>query len=195
MRMPSESALDLVDVLAGEGGDAAHVLEQIEDDAFAGEKDAGVVADDRQRVALFDADAVEDLRVADDLVAAGGLGVVLGEDFEEAGDAAEAGDDAVLLGDDGAGGAELGVDGERGGEVLGGLVLAEGLFEEGGDAFAFPVHGYPLRLQLRVETVKVAARFFDENGELGRARAEAFDDRRRCLGEEGLVAELALLSL
>ena len=44
--------------------------------------------------------AVEDLWVAHDLEAAYGVGVHLGEDFEEDGDTAQAGDDAGLFGDD-----------------------------------------------------------------------------------------------
>ena len=95
-------------------------------------------------------DAVEDLRVADDLEPADGLVGELGEEGEEGGDAADAGDHAGLFGDDGAGGAQGGIDGERGGDVVGGLVLEEGGFEEGGDAAGFPVHDGTLRCPLFV---------------------------------------------
>ena len=107
--------------------------------------DGGVGADDGDGLALLDADAVEDLGVGDDFEAADGAVGELGEEGEEGGDAADAGDDAGLLGDDGAGGAQGRVDGEGGGDVVGGLVLDEGGFEEGGDAAALPVHGGILR--------------------------------------------------
>ena len=56
----------------GEGGDAGHALHEVEDDSFAGEQGSGVVADDGQRLALFDFDSVEDLGVADYFEAAYG---------------------------------------------------------------------------------------------------------------------------
>ena len=46
----------------------------------------------------------------------------------------------LLLGKDGGGGAQAGIDGEVSGDVVGGLVLDEGGFEQCGDAAGFPVH-------------------------------------------------------
>src|SRR6202023_1957396 len=90
--------------LVGEGGDAAHALHEVEDDALAGEDGGGVVADDGEGLALLDPDAVGDLGMADDFEAAERGGAAAGEGVEEGGNAAESGDDAGLFGDDGAGG-------------------------------------------------------------------------------------------
>ena len=50
---------DGVDELASRGGDAAHALEKIQDDALTGEKDACVVADDGDGLAFVETHAIE----------------------------------------------------------------------------------------------------------------------------------------
>jgi hypothetical protein len=67
-------ALNGVGELARERGDAADVLQQVEDDALATEQDARVVANDGQHLAGMDAHAVEDFRMADDFKAGLRLG-------------------------------------------------------------------------------------------------------------------------
>ncbi len=143
-------ALNGVNIGAGEGGDAAEVLHQVEDDALATEEYACVVADDGEDLARVHADAVEDFVMADDFKAGLRLGmrvelrvrmgVETGKDFKQAGDRAEAADDHVLAGDDGGGGAQVGIDGEVGGSVAGGLVFNQGLLQQCVDAGAFPIH-------------------------------------------------------
>src|SRR5579859_2380124 len=138
-------ALQLVGVLARKCGDAAHVLHQVEDDAFAAQEGAGVVADDGEGLAVVGADAVEDLGMADDFVArlrvsGAGKTVEAAEDFKDARDAAEAGDDQLLAREDGGCGAQVGIDGEAGGGVARSFVFDERLLEEGVDAAIFPVH-------------------------------------------------------
>ena len=142
-------ALDGVSVFARERGDAAEVLEQVENDALATEQDAGIVANDGDDLAGVDADAVEDFGMADDLEAGLrlGAGIEAGIDLKEARDGAEAGDDQLFAGDDGAGGAEIGIDGEMRGGVAGGLVLDEGLLQQCVDAVALPVHNAAISFQ------------------------------------------------
>ena len=125
------------------------MLHEVEDDALAAEECAGVVADDGERAAFRDADAVEDLRMADDFEA--GLRWVMrlfveaGEDLEDARDAAEAGDDQFLAGDYGCRGAQVGVDRQIGRGVAGGLVFDQRLLEQSVDAAVFPFHLMLLR--------------------------------------------------
>jgi len=134
--------LNGVDVMAGKGGDTAEVLHKVEDDALATEQDAGVVANDGERLAGMGADAVEHFGVADDFEArlCGGPGVETGEDFKEARDGSQAGDDHFLAGEDVGRGAQVGVDDEVGGGVAGGLVFNQGLLQQCVDAMAFPIH-------------------------------------------------------
>ena len=74
--------------------------------------------------------------MADDFEAvwAWGRGIEAGEDLKEARHGAEAGDDHLLPGEDGGGGAQVGVDGEVGGGVAGGLVFHQGLLQQCVDA-------------------------------------------------------------
>ncbi len=124
-------SLNRVGVLARERGDAAQVLEQVENDALATEQHARVVANDGEHLAGVDADAVEDFRMADDFKAGLRLGALVeaGVDLKEARNGAEAGDDQLFAGDDGAGGEEIGIDGEMRGGVARGLVLLQGLLQ------------------------------------------------------------------
>jgi len=54
--------------ICGEGGDAAHALEKIQDDAFARKKHARVVADDGDGLAFVQAHAIEDFGMRGDFV-------------------------------------------------------------------------------------------------------------------------------
>ena len=83
----------------------------------------------------------------DDFKAARLLGVVFRKDLEEAWNGAESGENTLLLGHDSARGTQLRIDNERRGRIQGRLVFTQGLFEECGDAFAFPVHKLILQLQ------------------------------------------------
>ena len=62
-------ALNRVSIFTGERGDAAEVLQQVEDHALATEQDARVVADDGEHLASMGAHAVEDFGMADDFKA------------------------------------------------------------------------------------------------------------------------------
>ena len=71
------------------------------------------------------ADAVEDLRVADDIVARvrGWAGIQPGEDFEETGNRAQTRHHHLLPGNDRGCGAQVGIDGHVGGGVAHGLIF------------------------------------------------------------------------
>ncbi len=110
-------ALNRVGIFARERGDAAQVLQKIEDHALATEQHARIVADDGQHLAGMRAHAVEDFGMADDFKAglregARGELIEAGEDLKEARDGAETGDDQLFARDDGAVGAQAGIDGE-----------------------------------------------------------------------------------
>jgi len=62
-------ALNGVGELARERGDAAHVLEEVENHALATEQDARVVANNGKHLPGVNAHAVKDFRMADDLKA------------------------------------------------------------------------------------------------------------------------------
>ena len=126
--------LDSLDIFAGEGGYAAHTLHQVEDDALACQYDTSIVTNYGDGLALAEADSVEDLGMANNFVASARFAVEAGEDVEETRDAADAGEDALLLSEDGRSSAKAGLDGERRGDVAGGLVFDEGLFEDGFNA-------------------------------------------------------------
>src|SRR5215475_2422550 len=96
--------------------------------------------DHGKRMPLLDANSIKYLGMTDDFESPRLAVVIFGKDFQETGDAAKSGNHTVLLGDDRTGGPQLGINGEGSGEVLGRLVLTKSLFEEGGDAFALPVH-------------------------------------------------------
>ncbi len=132
------------DEFARKSGDAAHALQQVQDDALAGKDRGRIVADHGNGLAFAHADAVKDLRVADDLEAtarflpgAGAHGV---EGVEDCGDRAEAGNGAVLPDENSGGGAQVGVYGEGRRDIAGGFVLGQGSFQNRGDFSAFPIH-------------------------------------------------------
>jgi hypothetical protein len=138
-------SLDRVYVSARQGGDAAEVLQEIEDDALATEQHAGIVSDDGQDLAGVCPHAVEHLRMADDLEAGlrGGARIEAGENLEEARDGAEASHDKLLAGHDRCRGAQVRVDGQVGRGVAGSLVFNQRLLQQCIDAVALPIHGFP----------------------------------------------------
>jgi hypothetical protein len=71
------------------------------------------VTNDGDGLTFAKADAVEDFGMRDDFVTAARFAVEPGEDVEEPRDAAQSGENAFFFGDDGGGGAERGLDGER----------------------------------------------------------------------------------
>src|ERR1700733_1237574 len=137
-------ALHLVDVAAGDGGDAAHSLHQVQDYAFAGEQHVRGGAYDGNGLPALDAHAVEDLRMMHDLVAHGIRPTrrlaEAGVNVQKTGNAAQAGDHAIFLGDDGAGGTQLGVDGVGRCYVFQRLVFQQGVFQDGLNSLTLPVH-------------------------------------------------------
>jgi hypothetical protein len=135
-----------IDVFAGEGGDAAEMLEQVENHALGTEQDARVVADDGKDLAGMGADAVEHFAVVDNVEAIVGLwtGIEAGKNLEEARHGAKATDDHFFACNDGGGGAQLRIDGEAGRGILDRLVFNKGLFEECVDAVALPIHVFSL---------------------------------------------------
>ena len=100
------------------------------------------MANDGQHLAGMHAHAVEDFGMADDLEAGLRLRARIETrvNLKEARNGAEAGDDQIFAGDDGAGGAQAGIDGEMRGRVARGLVLIEGLLQQCFDTVALPVH-------------------------------------------------------
>jgi hypothetical protein len=130
---------DLLDELVRERRDAAHALEQVEDDALGREECRGLIADDGDGLALLHLDPVEDLGVTDDLEPAGGV-ADSGEGLEEDGNAAQPRDDTCLFGDDGSGRPQGWGDGEGRRDIVRCLVLGERRFENGANPLALPVH-------------------------------------------------------
>ena len=134
--------IDGVNEFSRQRGDAAEVLQQVEDHALAAQQHPRIVADNRKHLALANFYSVEYFGMADDFKA--GLRrrarVKTSKDFKEARDRAETGDDQLLPGHDGGRGAQFRVDGQVGGGVAGGLVFRQGLLQQCVDAAAFPVH-------------------------------------------------------
>ena len=121
--------LHLVDKSPRECRDSAHVLQQIENHALAGENDTGIVTNYGDRLPRPQTNAIEDLRMADDLEAPRLADVILGEDFEEARNAAHSSEDTLLLSDDGARGPQRGIDSDPRRRVFSCLVFTQRLFE------------------------------------------------------------------
>ena len=73
-------------------------------------------------------------------VCACGRAVEAGKDLKKARHRAQAGNHQLLAGDDRGCGAQVGIDGQVGGGVAGGLVFHQGLLQQCVDAAALPVH-------------------------------------------------------
>ena len=131
---------DGIDELASRGGDAAHALEKIQDDAFAGEQHARVVADDGDGLAFVQTHAIENLGMGGDFVVRGDGAIEGGVNIEDAGNAADAGKNAILFGENGGGGALVGIDAGVAGGVAGGAVFEQRVLDDRSDASAVKVH-------------------------------------------------------
>ena len=107
------------------------------------------MADDGQHLALVDAHAIEYLRMADHLEAGLRRGALVepGKDLQKLRHRAQPANHHLLPRNDGAGGAQVGVDGEVGGGVAGGLVFHQGLLQQCVDAAVLPIHGSSSRGQ------------------------------------------------
>lgn len=125
---------------AGLGGDAAHPLEQVEDDPFAREDSSRLMAHDGDRLTLVEPHTVEDFRMADDVGVSDDVGIHDFVDLDDAGNGAESGENARLFGEDGCGCAKMRIDGGDRSGIEVGAIFSEGVFEEDGDATAVPIH-------------------------------------------------------
>ncbi len=135
-------AVDGVHILAGQRGNAAQMLHQVQDHALTAQQHPRVVADDGQHAAIAHAHAVKDLGMADDLEAGlrRGARVKPGIDLQKAGNDAQAADHQLLPRQNRSRGAQVGVNGEVGGGIRGGLVFNKRLLQQCVDAAALPVH-------------------------------------------------------
>ena len=135
-------ALNRVGVFARERGNAAQVLQQIEDYALATEQHTRVVADDRQYLPRMRAHAVEHFRMADDFKARLRLGprVEPRVNLKKARDSAEPGNDQLFARDHGTSSAQTGIDGQMRSRVAGSAVLLQGLLQQCVDFVALPIH-------------------------------------------------------
>jgi hypothetical protein len=80
----------LIHKLARDGGDAAHALKKIEDNAFAGEQHASVVANDSYRLVLVKPDAIKNFWMSRNFVVRCNSAIQGGVDLQNARDAADA---------------------------------------------------------------------------------------------------------
>ena len=92
---------DCIHIAAGEGGDAAHALHDVQDHALTGENHAGIMHDDRNGLSFAQAYTVENLGIAGDIGMRGDRPVQRGENIEHAWNATQSGENAILLGEDG----------------------------------------------------------------------------------------------
>ena len=120
--------------LAGQGGDAAHALQKIQDHALAGKNHARIVPDDRDRLSRVQAHAVENFGMRGDFVVRSDSAVERGVNIENARHAADAGENAILLGEDGRRRALVGIDAGVAGRIARGPVFEQRVLEDRGDA-------------------------------------------------------------
>ncbi len=131
---------DGIDELAGHGGDAAHALHEIQDDALTGKNHARVVADDGDGLTFVQTHTIENFGMRGDFVMRSDGAIEGGVNVEDAGDAADAGENAILFGENGGGGALVGIDAGVAGGVAGGAVLEQRVLNDRSDASAVEVH-------------------------------------------------------
>ena len=84
--------------LAGHGGDPAHALQEIQDDALAGKNHPRIVLDHRHRLPRAQAHAVENFRMRRDFVMRSDRPVERGINVQNPRHAADPGQNALLLG-------------------------------------------------------------------------------------------------
>ena len=126
--------------MARERGDAAHPLQEIQNDAFAGKNDPGVVADHRDRLPRPQAYAVKDLGMRGDFVVCCDRAVERGINVENARHTANPGQDAVLLGNDRRRGALVRVHAGIAGGVARRPVFQQRVLQNRGKSSAIPIH-------------------------------------------------------
>jgi len=130
-----------IDKLAGDRGNSTQPLQEIQNHPLAGKNHAGVMTNDRYRLALVQAHPVENFGMSGDFIVRGDGAVEVGVDVKNAGDAANAGESAILLGKHGARRALVGIDAGIAGGIARGPVFLQRVLDNGGDASAIPVHG------------------------------------------------------
>ena len=125
---------------ARQGSDSAQPLQEVQNHALAGKNDARVVADHRNRLAVVQANAVENLRMAGDFVVRSDGSIEHRINIQNARHAADSGENAILLGDDGSGRALAGIDAGIAGRVAGGAIFQQRVLDNGRNAATVPVH-------------------------------------------------------
>ena len=88
---------NLVHKLASQRGDAAHALHEVEDHTLARKNHASIVADDSSRLPGMHAHAIENFRMADDVVVRNDRAVECGIHIQNAVDQTDTGQNAILL--------------------------------------------------------------------------------------------------
>src|SRR5690242_19312132 len=108
---------DGINEFASQCSNAAHALQEIQDDTFAGEEHARVVANDGDLLSFVQAHAIEYFRMAGDLRVRDDRAIEAGKDIEDDGDRTYAREDAILLGEDCADSTLVRIDAGVGGRI------------------------------------------------------------------------------
>ncbi len=124
-RILAAGALDGVGVAASRGGDAAEMLQQVQNQPLATEQYARVMADGCDGRALAETHAIENLLRNAYLGIGARLALKLGKHFKYALHRGDAGQHAILFRQDGRRCFLLRIDGCQGGCVAGGLILQQ----------------------------------------------------------------------
>jgi hypothetical protein len=137
--------LKSIGVPARQRGNAAQVLQEVEDYALAAQQRAGVMPDDRQHLAGASPNTVKNLRMADNLKS--GMSrrtrVKPRKDLKEVRHGAQPSHHQLLPSNDRRRGAQLRIDRQVGRGVGHGPIFDQGLLQQCVNAGAFPVHGFP----------------------------------------------------
>src|SRR5580704_7601390 len=134
------SAGHYVDEFASKGGDATQPLHEIQNHALTGEHHAGVMPDNRHRLAFVQANSVENFGMSGDFVVRSDCAVEIRINVEDARHTTDAGENAILFGKDGSRGALIRIYTGVAGGIARGPVLLQRVFDDGGNASAVPVH-------------------------------------------------------
>src|SRR5579863_718258 len=124
------SARDRLHKFASQGCDAAHSLQEIQDDPLAGKNDAGIVTNYGDRLSFVKTHAVEDLGVGCHFVVGRYGSVKGGINVENAGHAADSRKYAFLLRDDRRGSPLVRIDTGIAGRIASGAVFHERVLED-----------------------------------------------------------------
>ncbi len=187
------------DELSRKGGNPAHSLQEIQNDALAGKKDARIVPDDRDRLALVQPHTIKNFGMRGDLVVRSDRAIKDSVDVEDARDHADASEDAILFGKDGRGGALARVDAGVAGGVARGAVFKERVFQDRGNASAVKVHRASGSCSVSasgagaVQLGQLMAYLFAQGDQFLFATAQSIDHLFRGFRQELFVAELPLI--